>query len=81
MPMQLWDLVIVESGRKVYIVPSSELSSIIPLKLLSSACILVISPAIAVEVIHCIKVESRCAIVSVQCQLRKMMMSGMVLMY
>ena len=53
-----------------------------PLKLLSSASILVISPAAAVvEVTHRIKVESRYAIVSVQCQLRKLMMSGMVLMY
>ena len=53
-----------------------------PLKLLSSASILVISPATAVvEVTHRIKSKSLFAIVSVQCQLRKMMMSGMVLMY
>ena len=41
MPMCLWDLIIVGSGRKVQVVPSSELSSIIRLKLLSSASILV----------------------------------------
>ncbi len=81
-PMFLWDLAVVGSGVKVKVVPCSALASIIPLKLFSSAIILGVSMATAfVETIQRNRSDSRCAIASVQCQLRKIAMSGMVLMY